>query len=54
MTTVITTTTVNLSRPGQAPQDGDWVRDTTTLNGAVLSVLDHEFHAPPPPEEPQP
>lgn len=37
-------TTVNISRPGQAPQAGDWVRDTFTLNGVVQAVVEHEFH----------
>lgn len=38
------TTIENVSRPGQQPQRGDWVRATTTRGGIVIAVVEYEFH----------
>lgn len=38
-------TTFNLSRPGEEPQEGDWVRDIAlTADGEIFSVVEYEFH----------
>jgi hypothetical protein len=43
----MTRTIQNLSRPGQTPAEGDWVRETTRdAQNRVVSVVEHEYHEP--------